>query len=154
MSSKYKVSDDLCNAGNFCVDGRIGVCPAGEYQPGQGNSNCTDYPTSLQCVPDTLATFTTIVSECPAESFCNGTGPSQPCPAGTYRDIDAGQDQISKCLLCPYGHFCNGGTGLLTSNTRCNNGYECDKGSDMIDNKPCSDGYYCIQGKKRSCDAG
>ena len=152
-----KYPTELCEEGNYCVDGKVEVCDAGKYQPGEGNFECIDCPTSLQCLPDTTTSppETTIVSECPAGSFCDGTGPSQLCPAGTYRDIGAGQDQISECLPCPYGHFCDGGTGELTSDTTCDDGYECNEGSESInDQNPCPDGYYCIEGKKRPCDAG
>ena len=55
MSTQYLTV--LGNIVNFRVHGQVGICPAGEYQPGQRKSEYINSPTSLQCVSDTITTI-------------------------------------------------------------------------------------------------
>ena len=101
-----------------------------------------------------------ISGPCPEGYYClAGTESPEPCPVGTYGNT-AGFSQLSDCLACPAGRYCDE-KGLDTtaiSNKLCTAGYHCISGAstpaprDGTTGQICDAGKYCPQGTSAMLD--
>ena len=78
---------------------------------------------------------------CLAGYFCPGSNSTnaQPCPEGTFNNIQNGVSQASACRSCPKGSFCN--TTATVVPRSCPQGTTCPAGSKHP--LPCPSGSYC-----------
>jgi len=122
-TSTYK-----CAAGYVCAGGSADEKPAWVVYDGTTNLN----------------------GQCPVGSYCPlGSPGPKACAAGQYQDAPGN----ALCKPCPHGYGCTSvGTGILTNDKKCMEGYVCISGStslaptDTIQGKPCPIGFYCPVG--------
>jgi hypothetical protein len=109
------VACELCDAGSFCLGGSMHVCSTGSFSlPGQ--SQCQECPTGyfcsspelqpLPCPPGSFATSQnqSICNLCPSGSWSKQAASScEFCLQGWYI---SNSTNISGCLPCPAGYFC------------------------------------------------
>nr|XP_057935999.1 SCO-spondin isoform X4 [Doryrhamphus excisus] len=132
-----------CEAGWFCSKAGLpapeGLCDAGHY--------CTSGASTA--VPVALNSG----GMCPAGYVCpRGTKHPQqhPCPLGTWSNT-VGAQNVSFCLLCPAGLYCNT-TGLIQPSGLCYTGFYCSGGAvspkplDGITGDICPVGHHCPMG--------
>ncbi|XP_034024624.1 signal peptide, CUB and EGF-like domain-containing protein 3 [Thalassophryne amazonica] len=101
QSSSGQSACDTCPPGFYCIEGSIfpSPCPTGSVGPSAGRTSLND------CSP------------CPAGSFCNSTGltePSGPCSPGhfcTLGSVEAAPVSQRYGDVCTTGHFCPQGSG-------------------------------------------
>ena len=127
----------FCEAGFFCIDG-------------------SDSPT-----PDGI-TSKGISGVCPVGAYCpRGTGQSNSCPRGTFSNA-TGLKNVSQCVDCPYGYYCDG-DGLTEPSGKCDPGFYCvlrsdvkNPGSATAIGGPCPPGHFCPEGSSspQQCEAG
>ncbi|CAG6003426.1 unnamed protein product, partial [Menidia menidia] len=132
-----------CEAGSFCY--RAGLSePEGLCDPGH-------YCTSGASTASPVAVASGGV--CPRGYICpKGTKHPQqhPCPVGTWSS-SLGAQNVTSCLPCPPGLYCNS-TGLSQPSGLCDNGYYCSKGAglskptDDVTGNICPVGHYCPKG--------
>eukprot|EP00163_Fabomonas_tropica_P011852 TRINITY_DN227_c0_g2_i1.p1 TRINITY_DN227_c0_g2~~TRINITY_DN227_c0_g2_i1.p1 ORF type:complete len:7500 (+),score=2428.07 TRINITY_DN227_c0_g2_i1:177-22676(+) len=110
-------------AGTYTVPGSPAPipCEPGTYAPTVGSKNkCRDCIPKFHC-PFPGATNQTV---CPAGSYCPlGTASAIKCPTGTYSN-QIGQDNITACLDCPPGRYCDA-EGLTAPAGDCSPGFYC-----------------------------
>ncbi|KAM4567238.1 uncharacterized protein PAE49_010636 isoform 2-T2 [Odontesthes bonariensis] len=132
-----------CEAGSFCNRAGLsepqGLCDPGHY--------CTSGAYSAS--PVAVASG----GVCPAGFICpQGTKHPQqhPCPIGTWSS-SVGAQNLSSCLPCPPGLYCNS-TGLSQPLGLCEIGYYCSEGAvfskptDGVTGNICPLGHYCPAG--------
>lgn len=82
----------ICQAGYYCIEGSMIVCPPGTYREGIQNVSIIALDTAQKCLP---------------------------CPAGRYRSLNKGKEPLS-CTACPIGKFASREGGVLVSDClRC-----------------------------------
>ena len=138
-----------------------GTCPIGYYCP-------MGAPLPISCTPGMYCPYELLAEPfgvCNAGYFCNGsaTSPEQfpcapghyctkgsnnstPCPLGTFSEDSLNQN-ISSCLSCPNGMFCNE-LGIATPSGACSEGYFCSENRlDFTSPTPhdfiCPRGHFC-----------
>ena len=145
-----------CGPGHFCESGSSNQtgCPAGQYQPNWGQSECLACPEAYYCDPIelscTLDIDTTIACDanstvdllyistrgvitpmfCPPGSYCPlGTEYSTQylCPPGTYSNV-YGLWEETQCISCSPRLYCDG-EGLTEPSGLCSPGYFCNTGA-------------------------
>eukprot|EP00347_Sterkiella_histriomuscorum_P005935 403354701 len=97
----------LCPIGYACPEKSIypTQCSPGYYQPATGKATCDDCPEGFYCEGFGVTSATS----CELGYYCpkNTQNKDQyPCPAGTYNP-NAETKDISGCLQCPQGYFCD-----------------------------------------------
>ena len=183
------LTGNICPKGRYCPQGvSVGIpCPRGTYNNYTGISNVSE---CMQCLPgyycDTeglmepsglcvsgyycssgalTATPIDILTEggdiCPPGHYCpRGTAIPIPCNAGSYQP-SIGAQNISSCLPCEPGSYCNS-SGLAESSGLCAAGYYCSLGAsvsepiDGITGNICPAGAECPVGSSTftSCPDG
>ena len=101
------------------------VCPALKfinYEGAAAQTECQLCPGGSIC-PDN----STRAEPCWAGWYCKMSEPAQPCPNATY-NADTGASDISWCLPCPGGYYCD------------------EEGIANYTTKPCPLGFYCVNG--------
>ena len=154
----HQVIGGVCPAGYYCPVGSSIplLCPAGYYNDMESQASCSLCPQGFHCSSGTV-NFS--VNVCPRGFYCPaGTTHSQqfPCPVSTY-GASAGLTNVSECLLCPPGTFCDT-PGLSSPTGNCSEGYFCTEGSNTTSPSSglCSIGNYCPSGSATPtpCDPG
>ncbi|XP_075046430.1 uncharacterized protein LOC142107145 [Mixophyes fleayi] len=160
----------LCPAGSYCLhsSSRPQLCPEGTYGPGEGLSSeaeCRACIIGQFCAGAGLAATS---GHCQAGFYCpeGSTNPSPPggvCPAGSYCPAGSGWPvlcppgthsnqiglvEVSQCLSCPPGMFCDG-QGGSTPTGNCTPGYYCTAGSSSPIQHEVAQGFYSIGGAFR-----
>ncbi|XP_071497013.1 uncharacterized protein [Diadema antillarum] len=112
-----------CYAGHECPQGSAAPTPclAGFYSGYTQRDSCDVCPAGKYCENATVVPL-----ECPVGHYCpDGTEYSDqfPCPAGTYNNV-TGQTNLTDCLYCPPGMYCEG-TGLDYPSGLCDEGFYC-----------------------------
>jgi len=150
------LTGDICPKGRYCPQGvSIGVpCPKGTFNNYTGifnASECTQCLPGYYCDAEGLmepsglcvsgyycslgaltATPVNLANEggemCPPGYFCpRGTAVPIPCNAGFYQP-NIGAKNISSCLACEPGSYCNS-SGLAESSGLCTAGFYCSLGA-------------------------
>ncbi len=134
---------DICPGGHFCIEGSSAPreCLPGTYANNTGLSSCLTCLAGFYCEANTIDPT---LFPCPSGHYCpQGTQfPFQfPCPLSTFNPSTTASD-ISSCLPCLAGFFCNG-TGLDSPSGVCNTGSFCISGSTSPNGEPCEPGFYC-----------
>ena len=128
-SGVHKGIGGICPPGTFCPDGTSSPisCPMGSYQQTAGASNCLICPSGYFC---SIMTSNFEDNPCPTGHYCpDGTSyaTQYPCPSGTYNNQTIGQN-ISSCLFCPPGMYCEG-EALTEPTGSCSEGWYCSGGA-------------------------
>ncbi|EGD79005.1 hypothetical protein PTSG_01976 [Salpingoeca rosetta] len=148
----------LCDAGTRPHTSPNGnPCAQGGYCNGATRTECPDGTYGNVAAKGTLheACF-----ECPAGSYCDGTGAGATtptaCPAGYYCPAGTGRIDLQPC---PAGYYAlSGGSkeSLDTGCTLCPEGYYCPQAS--VNPIICPQGYFCPtgteEGTQNSCPSG
>ena len=114
------------------MDSPAGLCAAGYYCT---INSTTDRPSGVGG------------DKCSPGHYClEGSWAEDPCPPGHYLP-STGAKNITYCLLCTAGKFCNS-SGLDQPEGDCNAGYYCPEGQTVANPNayPCPAGYYCEVG--------
>ena len=141
--------EEVCPEGYTCPAGSAtpGACSAGTYILGENNNQtvadgCLPCPASKICDGSPFGPV-----NCKPGFYCPLTGSPEPCPAGTYSDLNNGDlKSADDCLVCPPGYFCDGSDP--TSFQICPGGYYCPAGLTNGQANPCTAGNYCPEGSE------
>ncbi|XP_072282810.1 uncharacterized protein [Pyxicephalus adspersus] len=157
----------LCPAGFHCRPGssQPEPCPEGTYSPREGLSSETEcWPcepgrfcagagllaSTGQCqegfyCPERSISPSPSGGVCPPGAYCPaGSGWPTLCPPGTYSN-QTGLMQLSQCLTCPPGMFCDGQIGS-TPTGYCTAGYYCTEGSTSPVQNVVPQGHFSLEG--------
>lgn len=154
-----------CEVGHYCPPGSFEMiaCPTGYFRDnvlGNDADSCGLCPAGTFCPTEGMS----VPTICSKGHFCpEGSANAQPCPRGTYNDIEGLYDSRG-CKACSAGYFCPfmGQIAVDTVNHECDAGYYCIEGSsrpeptDETTGSRCPPGGYCLKGgsKPESCAAG
>ncbi|KAG9482440.1 hypothetical protein GDO78_011238 [Eleutherodactylus coqui] len=138
--------DYICPQGYYCPEGsqEAKPCPNGTYgfQTGlEGLEDCLLCPEGNYCYQEGQSGIPSPNGLCPPGYYCPaGTGSpmSYPCQPGTYWNMTKQGVEISVCLPCPAGFFCD--MPSLTAPKICPAGFYCHQGSSNP--QPCPEGTY------------
>jgi hypothetical protein len=111
--------------------------------------------TPMHTTPLSSMNISTIGSICPPGHYCpEGSIQPTPCPKGTFNG-KVGADQISECISCPAGHYCEG-MGNAAPTGLCLDGYYCVGGSYLPTQNETEPGHYSIKGatNQTECSPG
>ncbi|KAL8424659.1 hypothetical protein Efla_006444 [Eimeria flavescens] len=144
----------LAPKGHFAAEGAgaATLCPAGTYNPNEGQEHCRACDAGFYC-PDTGLTT---ITQCPAGYYCEeGSIEPTPCPEGTLNSRTM-QPSLESCRPCPPGFYCSGKGNQVVSGT-CDEGFFCATGSATPRPEanpqgtlgPCPKGAYCERGQER-----
>ena len=121
-------------------------CPGGQYCQFEGldvpTDNCSAgyYCVAKASQPD--PTDGTTGNRCPAGFYCeSGVAWPVPCSPGTFSPSD-GNTQISDCLPCDWGEYCQD-YNLTETTGNCSAGFYCEQGEIVENPTPCPVGHYC-----------
>ncbi|KAF8822661.1 GCC2 and GCC3 domain-containing protein, partial [Cardiosporidium cionae] len=137
----------LCPAGSSCPLGSSASipCETGTYQPLVGMATCNQCDDGFECTA-----LRRTVSPSGAFSLA---GVVTQCGIGTYNPF-AGSRNISSCLPCPPGKYCDS-AGSIAPTGVCDAGYYCGEGAQLPrpvslseTNNECPKGYFCPSGSK------
>ncbi|XP_077105722.1 uncharacterized protein LOC143764221 isoform X2 [Ranitomeya variabilis] len=154
----------ICPQGYYCPQGcrEARTCPNGTYgfQPGLGGvEDCLLCPEGSYCYQEGQRGVPSPNGSCPPGYYCPpGTGSpfSYPCQPGSYWNMTKQGVDISICLPCPAGFFCD--MPSLLEPKLCLAGFYCPQGSPSP--HPCPEGTYSplqaasTRAECRSCEAG
>ena len=137
---------DVCPVGHFCVAGSFfpQPCAPGHYSNVTGMTACLACPEGFYCQG---ATVNPLSFPCPPGHYCppeTHFATQFPCPISSYNPA-VGSTNVSACLKCPVGSFCNG-TGLESPSGVCLPGSFCAPGSVAPTGMLCEPGFYCELG--------
>ena len=153
VNENLKYTQQLCEQGYYCTQGRKQECGEGYYCP-SGSSRRIEVPDGYESQPTTVATTKRYeIQKCPAGFYCvnggkNECGVNKYCPEGSSspKDVPEGyiagpevaiETQKSLIVNCTEGYYCSGGAMM-----DCGVGFYCPAGSS--DPIPVSDGYFVI----------
>ncbi|XP_013387786.1 multiple epidermal growth factor-like domains protein 11 [Lingula anatina] len=169
---------DICPQGLYCPQGSsVGVnCPIGRYGNQTGlttSTECTLCDPGWYCPTPGLtaswgectaghycelgATAASPRNEtwgylCPVGHYCpQGIPTPTPCPQGTYQPSADGKANVTDCLACDAGYYCQV-SGSENVTNQCSPGYYCQGGAnvstptDGVTGDICPAGHYCPLG--------
>ncbi|CAH1789583.1 unnamed protein product [Owenia fusiformis] len=130
---------ELCPYGFYCEAGCISprACPPGRVinkVGATGPHECTICPPGRIC-PENA----TISEPCLPGYYCPGAGVITACPRRTYNEMSGGMN-LTDCLPCPAGYFCDWEAMANYSISPCPPGWYCTEATDAPD--PCPPGTY------------
>ena len=140
------ITGGACPVGHFCSAGSSAPipCPEGKYINQTYSQSCNICPAGMYCTGE----GTVDPLPCPAGYVCPaGTGVvSQRCPLGRYSPF-AGLADVSECISCDPGHYCDD-LGQTSVSGTCDAGFYCVSGSTNAspDTGVCPAGSYCPEG--------
>ena len=152
-----------CPIGYYCPTGSPQplICKPGQYCPQEGLSlplaNCSAGYYCLAGASSQKPTDKVTGDICPAGAYCpEGSLNYTLCPPGTYSN-ETGNTNISNCLSCTEGYYCQGwGNHLPTA--KCNSGFYCPVGQLRPDPAAykCLTAHFCISGaaNPQPCPSG
>ena len=140
VNDNLKYTQQLCEQGNYCTQGRKQECGEGYYCP-SGSSRRIVVPDGYESQPTTVATTKRYeIQKCPAGFYCvnggkNECGVNKYCPEGSSspKDVPEGyiagpevaiETQKSLIVNCTEGYYCSGGAMM-----DCGVGFYCPAGS-------------------------
>ena len=154
-----------CEVGYYCPPGSFEMiaCPTGYFRDnvlGNDADSCGLCPAGTYCPTEGMS----VPTICTFGHFCpEGSANAQPCPRGTYNDIEGLYDSRG-CKACSAGYYCPfmGQVAVDTVNHECDAGYYCIEGSsrpeptDETTGSRCPPGGFCLKGGStpQSCSAG
>ncbi|KAM3922961.1 uncharacterized protein RB166_012036 [Leptodactylus fuscus] len=155
---------NICPQGYYCAEGsrEAKPCPNGTYgfQPGlEGVEDCLLCPEGSYCYQEGQRGIPSPNGLCPPGYYCPpGTGSplSYPCQPGSYWNMTKQGVEISVCLQCPAGFFCD--LPSLLAPKLCPAGFYCHQGSSNP--QPCPEGTYSAheeistEAECRPCEIG
>ncbi len=146
-----------CGLGYYCIVGVSTpfICPRGYYCPVETftptpcpigyyqdefykylSTDCKLCPAGYYCTEEAIADLESV--KCPPGHYCNVSSQApRSCPQGTYLN-ESGGINISDCLVCPEGFYCQAGT---ITPVICSEGKYCPEASSK--QTACPAGYYC-----------
>ncbi|XP_075695378.1 uncharacterized protein LOC142661742 isoform X2 [Rhinoderma darwinii] len=155
---------NMCPRGYYCPEGsrEAKPCPNGTFgfHPGlEGVEDCLLCPEGNYCYQEGQRGIPSPNGLCPQGYYCPpGTGSplSYPCQPGSYWNMSKQGVEISVCLPCPAGFFCD--MPSLLAPKRCPAGFYCHQGSSYP--QPCPEGTYSprdeisTEAECHPCEAG
>ena len=165
-----------CPTGHFCALGTVDpkACPVGTFNPSPRQRSLGDCRNCTGGYFCNLTGLSAVTAQCDTGYFCDsgalhsrwrvcdrgaycplGSAAPLSCPPGSYNPQEQGRN-ISACLTCPAGSFCNQ-SGLAAPSGLCSPGYFCPAGSTSSLARPCRVGLVCPYGlgaAEQSCAAG
>ena len=153
VNDNLKYTQQLCEQGNYCTQGRKQECGEGYYCP-SGSSRRIVVPDGYESQPTTVATTKRYeIQKCTAGFYCvnggkNECGVNKYCPEGSSspKDVPEGyiagpevaiETQKSLIMNCTEGYYCSGGAMM-----DCGVGFYCPAGSS--DPIPVPFGYFTL----------
>ena len=142
-----------CDGGFYCHDynqvSPSGPCHQGFYcefgvdRPDPSGYN-SDGNNTVACPVE--GEQTGIGGPCTLGHYCpSGSAVPLSCPAGTFSNVTG----LAKCLSCPSGFYCPGGT-IFYEDYPCHEGYYCLTNTTRWNEYPCSEGHYNNRSRRQS----
>ena len=159
LSEKNGVSQSICPAGFYCVNGAKNECGVSKYCP-EGSSSAKDVPEGYIAGPESaLESQKSLILNCTEGFYCSGgvmmdCGIGFYCPAGSSKPISVPDGYYSlplsspsysrtSIIICPPGSFCLYGNRSLCPAGFFGHSYGL---SSPNCTAPCLHGYICPSG--------